>query len=85
MTNHKYYDKLEIKTDASKKDIAEAYRRLALKNHPLRNEKSKVAEFQLNFSKVSEAYEILSNPGHRALYDAHGDTALHNGILTGPD
>jgi len=85
MTNLKYYERLRVKPDASKEEIAEAYRKLALKYHPVRNDKSKVAEYMSNFSQVCEAYEILSNPSYRALFDAHGDAALHNGITEGPN
>lgn len=85
MANDHYYNLLEIKCDASRAQIASAYRKLALKNHPLRNSKSQLAEFQNKFTKVSEAYDILSQPAYRKLYDERGDDALRNGIMEGED
>lgn len=57
----KYYKILEIDTSASKDDIKRAYRRLAMKWHPDKNQDNK-EEAEKRFKEISEAYDILSNP-----------------------
>jgi len=61
-----YYDKLELKKDATKTDVKKAYRRLALKYHPDKNSEPTAAE---KFREVSEAYEVLSDADQRRDYD----------------
>jgi DnaJ-class molecular chaperone len=65
-----FYDILNVKRDASEKDIRQAYRRLARKLHPDVNPNDKVAEER--FKEVSEAYEVLSDKEKRAKYDRYG-------------
>ena len=71
MTNKErdYYDILGIPRDADKKNIKEAYHRLAMKWHPDRN---KSPEAEEKFKEIAKAYAILSDPNKRARYDAHG-------------
>jgi len=57
----KYYKILELNTSASKDDIKRAYRRLAMKWHPDKNQDNK-QEAEKRFKEISEAYDILSNP-----------------------
>ncbi len=57
----KYYKILEIDTSASKDDIKRAYRRLAMKWHPDKNQDNK-QEAEKRFKQISEAYDVLSNP-----------------------
>lgn len=57
----KYYKILELNTSASKDDIKRAYRRLAMKWHPDKNQDNK-QEAEKRFKDISEAYDILSNP-----------------------
>ena len=57
----KYYKILELDINASKDDIKRAYRRLAMKWHPDKNQDNK-QEAEKQFKEISEAYEILSNP-----------------------
>ena len=57
----KYYKILELNTSASKDDIKRAYRRLAMKWHPDKNQDNK-EEAEKRFKEISEAYDILSNP-----------------------
>lgn len=65
-----YYQILGIKRDASKKEIRQAYRRLARKNHPDVNPGDKRAEE--GFKEINNAYEILSDPEKRIKYDRSG-------------
>ncbi|HJZ86135.1 MAG TPA: molecular chaperone DnaJ [Polyangia bacterium] len=64
-----YYDILGVSRDADAEDIKKAYRKLALQFHPDRNP-DKVAEEK--FKEASEAYEVLSHPDKRSLYDRYG-------------
>jgi DnaJ-class molecular chaperone len=62
-----YYSILEIPKSANDSDIKKAYRKLAMKYHPDKNEGDKTAEDK--FKKISEAYQILSDPKKRSEYD----------------
>jgi len=65
-----YYQSLGIKRDASDDDIRKAYRRLARKYHPDLNPGDKSAEER--FKEIQEAYDILSEPKKRKMYDQFG-------------
>lgn len=62
-----YYDILKVSQKASGTEIKSAYRRLARKLHPDRNNGSE--ETALKFAAIAEAYEILGNPKERGKYD----------------
>ena len=64
-----FYDILEITPTASLQDIKKAYRRLALQFHPDRNPPEKKEAATIQFRKVNEAYEVLSDPDQRRQYD----------------
>jgi molecular chaperone DnaJ len=72
-----YYERLGVPQDATTEEIKKAYRKLALKYHPDRNEGSKDAEAQ--FKEVTEAYEVLRDPDKRATYDRYGKQGLRGG------
>ena len=72
-----YYEILEITQNADKETIKKAYRKMALKYHPDRNQGDKEAEDK--FKLVNEAYEVLSNDEKRAIYDRYGKDALKGG------
>ena len=59
-----YYKILELKDDCSQRDIKKSFYRLAHKYHPDKRE-GDVEKFK----KINEAYQILSNPKKRKLYD----------------
>lgn len=69
-----YYQTLEIAKNASAEDIKKAYRRLAVKYHPDHNQGSREAEER--FKQISEAYQVLSDPDKRAVYDRYGREGL---------
>ncbi len=62
-----YYNVLGISRDADEDEVRKAYRRLARKHHPDLNPGDKAAEE--HFKKVQEAYEVLSDPKKRQMYD----------------
>lgn len=66
-----YYEVLGAKRDASADEIKKAYRKLARKFHPDLNPGDKTAEEQ--FKLLQEAYDVLSNPEDRKLYDQYGE------------
>ncbi len=76
-----YYEVLEVSRDASGDEIKKAYRKLALKYHPDRNQGDKEAEEK--FKLVNEAYQALSDPKKRAIYDRYGKSGLENQGFSG--
>jgi len=69
-----YYEQLGVKKGASADEIKKAYRKLALKYHPDRNQGNKEAEEK--FKKISEAYAVLSDPDKRQQYDTFGSAGF---------
>jgi curved DNA-binding protein len=65
-----YYTVLGVDKKASQEEIKKAYRKLALKYHPDKNQGDKTAEEK--FKEVAEANEVLSDPGKRKKYDELG-------------
>ena len=70
-----FYKLLEIDRNASDAEIKKSYRRMAMKFHPDRN-KENPEEAEINFKKIKEAYEILSDPKKRAAYDQFGHAGV---------
>ncbi len=69
-----YYEILGVGRDADSDVIKKAYRQLALKYHPDRNEGSKDAEEK--FKEATEAYEVLRDSEKRAAYDRFGHAGV---------
>ena len=68
------YEVLGISKTADEKAIKKAYRKLAKKYHPDMNPGDKTAEQK--FKEVTDAYNILSDPEKRKLYDQYGHAAF---------
>ncbi|GLD60849.1 dnaJ homolog subfamily B member 1 [Lates japonicus] len=75
-----YYDILGIKKGASEDDIKKAYRKQALRYHPDKN-KSPGAEDK--FKEIAEAYDVLSDPKKKDIYDRYGEEGLKGGGSSG--
>ncbi len=71
-----YYKVLGVDKKASPADVKKAYRELAVKHHPDKNQGNKEAEEK--FKLVNEANEVLSNPEKRQKYDELGDNWQQN-------
>jgi molecular chaperone DnaJ len=68
-TKTDYYDLLGVARNASGDEIKRAFRRLAMKHHPDKNSDPGAEE---RFKEINEAYEVLSDPEKRAVYDRFG-------------
>ena len=87
MDNNKtrYYDNLGLSPMANREEIAEAYRQLALQHHPMRCPREEEAQAFKRFTKLSEAYEVLSDPLMKRIYDKYGEYSLKHGVMKGTD
>merc|ERR1719225_2122543 len=65
------YEILGVKRTAAPEEIKKAYRRLVKDHHP---DKNKAPDAQDKFVKLTKAYELLSDPERRRMYDNHGVT-----------
>lgn len=74
MAKRDYYEVLGVERDSSDREIAKAYRKLAVKYHPDSNPGDEEASRQ--FKVAAEAYEVLSDSEKRARYDRHGHAGV---------
>lgn len=74
----RYYQLLELSEDATPEQVEKAYKRAASKHHPDKNIGNE-AEASERFKEIKEAYECLSDPERRAVYDETGDTSVKTG------
>jgi len=70
----KFYDYLGVSPNADENALKKAYRKLAMKYHPDKN-----PECGDKFKEISMAYEVLSNPEKRKLYDQAGEQGIKEG------
>lgn len=73
-----YYQILGVGKNATEDEIKKAYRRLALKWHPDRN-RDNVQYATERFKEVGEAYDVLSDPQKKEIYDTYGEEGLKGG------
>jgi DnaJ family protein A protein 2 len=70
--SEKYYKLLDVSKQATDKEIKQAYKKLAMKHHPDRGGDEDT------FKSISKAYEVLTNPEKRQIYDQYGEEGLEN-------
>jgi len=75
MASKDYYEMLGVSKTASDEEIKRAYRKLAMKYHPDRNQNKKEAEER--FKELNEAYAVLSDKEKRKQYDTFGKEGFH--------
>jgi len=73
--DNSYYTILGVNRESSTEDIKRAYRKLALKWHPDKNADNREMAEQ-KFKEISEAYNILSDPEKKEMYDKYGKEGL---------
>jgi DnaJ-class molecular chaperone len=69
-----YYEILEIDRNATQEDIKKAYRKLSLLHHPDKNSNSQDSINKIQ--DINEAYEVLSNPENKMMYDNRGNNMM---------
>ena len=79
MAKRDFYEVLGVARDAAEEDIKKAYRKLAMKFHPDRNQGDKSKQAEEKFKEVKEAYEVLTDAGKRAAYDRFGHAGVDPG------
>ena len=77
-TKKDYYEVLGVPKNASDEEIKKAYRKLAMKHHPDRNQGESASDkgAEAKFKEAKEAYEMLSAPDKRAAYDQYGHAGV---------
>ena len=69
MSKRDYYETLEVSRDASSNELKKAFKKKAMKYHPDRNQEPGA---DAKFKEINEAYQVLSDPEKRKLYDQYG-------------
>lgn len=76
-----YYKILGIPSGANEDEIKKAYRKMALKYHPDKNKEPNAEE---KFKEIAEAYDVLSDPKKRSLYDQYGEEGKRAALQPSP-
>jgi molecular chaperone DnaJ len=76
MAKRDYYEVLGVPRNASEDDLKKAYRKLAMKYHPDRNQGDGAKKAEEQFKEAKEAYEMLSDAQKRAAYDRFGHAGV---------
>jgi molecular chaperone DnaJ len=76
MAKRDYYETLGVPKNASDEEIKKAYRKLAMKHHPDRNQGDAAKDAEAKFKEGKEAYEMLSDAQKRAAYDQYGHAGV---------
>ncbi|MGJ7491710.1 molecular chaperone DnaJ [Variovorax sp. ZT4R33] len=83
-TKRDYYETLGVPKNASEEEIKKAYRKLAMKHHPDRNQGDASKDAEAKFKDAKEAYEMLSDAQKRAAYDQYGHAGVDPNMRGGP-
>jgi len=75
MSKRDYYEVLGVQKNATEKEIKKAFKRLAMKHHPDRNQDNQ-EEAEVKFKEGKEAYDVLSDGQKRAAYDQFGHAGV---------
>ncbi|MFQ6620813.1 hypothetical protein Gotur_001602 [Gossypium turneri] len=78
-----YYKILKVSSNVNDEDLKKAYKRLAMKWHPDKNPLNN-EDAEAKFKQIVEAYEVLSDPQKRAVYDRYGEEGL-KGVAPPPE
>jgi len=84
MAKRDYYETLGVPKNASEDEIKKAYRKLAMKHHPDRNQGASSKGSEEKFKEAKEAYEMLSDAQKRAAYDQYGHAGVDPNLRGGP-
>ncbi len=84
MAKRDYYETLGVPKNASEEEIKKAYRKLAMKYHPDRNQGDHAKDAEAKFKDAKEAYEMLSDAQKRAAYDQYGHAGVDPNMRGGP-
>src|ERR1700754_811013 len=76
MAKRDYYEVLGVTKNAAEDEIKKAYRKLAMKHHPDRNQGDDAKKAEERFKEAKEAYEMLTDPQKRAAYDQYGHAGV---------
>ena len=76
MAKRDYYEVLGLAKTATEEEIKKAYRKMAMKHHPDRNQGEGAKAAEEKFKEVKEAYEMLTDPQKRAAYDQYGHAGV---------
>lgn len=79
MAKKDYYEVLGVTKESTDREIKKAYKRLAIKYHPDRNQDKNTDN---KFKEIKEAYEILTDPKKRSIYDQYGHGAFEQNSST---
>lgn len=78
-----YYNILKVSKNATEEDLKKSYKKLAMKWHPDKNAVN-TKEAEAKFKQISEAYDVLSDPQKRQIYDVYGEEGLKSGAYPPP-
>ncbi|MDM7941838.1 MAG: molecular chaperone DnaJ [Hydrogenophaga sp.] len=83
MAKRDFYEVLGVPKNAGDEEIKKAYRKLAMKHHPDRNQGDAAKAAEERFKEAKEAYEMLSDPQKKAAYDQYGHAGVDPNLRGG--